>query len=142
MRRVTSCAWVLSAALAPFTVQAELIELSDAELSRIEGTNGLGTWNPGPAMIEPQQPAVRISSPWTLNAEWEAIGLGLPTVAPPFTWAMSLRDSLDPVTLPSIQPFASRLHSFPGLAGTVTGASLSLAGAYLLTLNGQYILAR
>lgn len=141
VRRVTFGTWVLSVALAPFAAQAELIELSDAELRHIEGTHGLGAWDPGPTFIQPRQPVLRISSSWTHDAEWAAIGFG-PIVAPPFTGALSLRDSLDPVTLPPIRPFASLLHSFPGLVGTVTGGSLSLAGAHLLALNGQYILAR
>jgi len=137
MNTITQSAIVVAVtALAPLAAQAEMVELSDAELRAVQGQGpisglrkALQSYRSGLEPLWSELTTVQGLSPPLHFAGWSAVLAGYAISAPAGAALTAFEDAPFPVNRLGVvaQPVAR------------VGSSLSLAGVYLLYLNGEYV---
>lgn len=131
-----SAAFVATTALMPLTAQAEMVELSDAELGAIQGQGPIAglreafrNYGNGLAPIWTELTTVQGLSPPLHYAGWSAVLAGYAIGIPAGVALTAIENAHFPVNRLDVvaQPVA------------LVGASLGLTGVYLLYLNGEYV---
>ncbi|MGB7288610.1 MAG: hypothetical protein WBC62_00750 [Candidatus Macondimonas sp.] len=137
MPPITQSAIVVTVtALAPLVAQAEMVELSDAELRAVQGQGpisglreALQNYRRGLEPLWTELPIVQGLSPPLHYAGWSAVLAGYAISGPAGAALMAIEDALFPV---------NRLGVVAQPAARV-GSSLRLTGVYLLYLYGEYV---
>lgn len=128
--------FVAVAALAPLAAQAEMVELSDAELRAVQGQGpisglreALQNYRSGLEPLWTELTTVQGLSPPLHYAGWSAVLAGYAISGPAGAALTAFEDAPFPVNRLGVvaQPVA------------LVGASLGLTGIYLLYLNGEYV---
>lgn len=137
MNTITQSAIVAAAAaLAPLAAQAEMVELSDAELRAVQGQGpisglreALQNYRSGLEPLWTELTTVQGLSPPLHYAGWSAVLAGYAISGPAGAALTAFEDAPFPVNRLGVaaQPVA------------LVGASLGLTGVYLLYLNGEYV---
>lgn len=137
MNTITQSALAVAvAALMPLAAQAEMIELSDTELSAIQGQGPIAglreafrNYGNGLAPIWTELTTVQGLSPPLHYAGWSAVLAGYAIGIPAGAALTAIGNAPFPIDRLDVmaQPVA------------LVGASLGLTGVYLLYLNGEYV---